>query len=78
MNNKFVFFILTSSNHKLLKICYNTLINQKNHNIDYTIIIVVNSTNPNYIIMSYQNLKILMLKLFKQNQMENLVWDTTV
>ena len=46
--NKFVFFILTSSNHKLLKICYNTIINQKNHNIDYNIIIVVNSLNSNY------------------------------
>jgi len=47
--NKFVFFILTSSNHKLLKVCYNTVINQKNHNIDYDIIIVVNSLNSNYI-----------------------------
>ena len=45
---KFVFFILTSSNQKLLKVCYNTVLNQKNHNIDYDIIIVVNSLNKNY------------------------------
>lgn len=61
MNSKFVFFILTSSNHKLLKICYNTLINQKNHNIDYTIIIVVNSTNPNYynqVLSEFENINV--------------------
>ena len=59
--NKFVFFILTSSNHKLLKVCYNTVINQKNHNIDYDIIIVVNSLNSNYIndvINEFQNIDV--------------------
>lgn len=45
---KYVFFILTSSNQKLLKVCYNTVLNQKNHNIDYDIIIVVNSINVDY------------------------------
>ena len=45
---KYGFFILTSSNQKLLKVCYNTVLNQKNHNIDYDIIIVVNSLNSDY------------------------------
>ena len=46
--NKFVFFILSSSNEKLLKVTYNTVLNQKKHNIDYTIIIVINSLNESY------------------------------
>lgn len=45
---KYVFFILTSINEKLLKVTYETVLHQKNHNIDYNIIIVVNSINPNY------------------------------
>lgn len=45
---KYVFFILTNNNQKLLKVCYNTVINQKNHNIDYDVIIVVNSLNSDY------------------------------
>ena len=49
MNEKIVIFILTSNNEKLLKISYNSVINQKNHNIDLDIIIVVNSLNKNYI-----------------------------
>ena len=44
---KYVFFILTNNNQKLLKVCYNTVIT-KNHNIDYDVIIVVNSLNSDY------------------------------
>ena len=48
MNSNFVLFILTSSNEKLLKISYNSAINQKNHNLNYSIIIVVNSLDITY------------------------------
>ena len=51
MNKKFLITLLTSSNEKLLKLSYDSVVNQKNHNIDYTIIIVVNSLNSDY----YQN-----------------------
>ena len=45
---KFVVGILTSSNEKLLKVSYNSVVNQVNHNIDYKIMIVVNSLNKTY------------------------------
>lgn len=48
MNKKFLLCILTSSNAKLLKIVYNTALNQRNHNLDYTIIIIVNSLDESY------------------------------
>jgi len=48
MNSKFILCILTSSNEKLLKISYESALNQNNHNLDYTIIIIVNSLNPEY------------------------------
>ena len=48
MNNKFLLCILTSSNEKLLKVVYNTAVNQNNHNLDYTILIIVNSLNQDY------------------------------
>lgn len=51
MNSKFLLCILTSSNEKLLKVSYESALNQNNHNLDYTIIIIVNSLNPKY----YQN-----------------------
>ena len=47
-NKKFLITLLTSSNTQLLKLVYNTIINQKNHYINYTIIIVVNSLNISY------------------------------
>lgn len=47
-NKKFLITLLTSSNAKLLKLVYDTVINQKNHYLDYTIIIVVNSLNIDY------------------------------
>ena len=47
-NKKFLITLLTSSNAHLLKLVYNTIINQKNHYINYTIIIVVNSLNISY------------------------------
>jgi len=51
MNKKFLVTLLTSSNEKILKLSYESVINQKNHSIDYNIIIVVNSLDSNY----YQN-----------------------
>ena len=48
MISKFVLFILTSSNEKLLKVTYNSAINQKNHNLNYTVIIVVNTLDVTY------------------------------
>ena len=45
---KFLITLLTSSNEKLLKLSYNSIVNQKNHNINYTIIIIVNSLNKSY------------------------------
>ena len=48
MDCKFLLCILTSSNEKLLKVSYNSALNQLNHNLDYTIVIVVNSLNESY------------------------------
>lgn len=47
-NSKFLITLLTSSNSKLLKVVYNSILNQKNHYINYTIVIVVNSKNVSY------------------------------
>ena len=41
MNYKFLITLLSSSNSKLLKLSYNTIINQYKHNIDYTIILIL-------------------------------------
>ena len=48
MDKKFLITLLSSSNEKLLKLSYETVINQKNHNLDYDVIIVVNSLNSDY------------------------------
>jgi len=48
MNSKFLLCILTSSNEKLVRVSYESALNQNNHNLDYTIIIVVNSLNTEY------------------------------
>ena len=48
INYKFLITILSSSNEKLLKLVYNTIVNQNNHNLFYTIVIVINSINPLY------------------------------
>ena len=48
MNSKFLLCILTSSNEKLLKIAYDCAVNQSNHNLNYTIVIVVNSLDTTY------------------------------
>jgi len=45
---KFVITLLSSSNEKLLKLCYNSVINQINHNLNYTIVIIINTTNKLY------------------------------
>ena len=51
MHKKFLITLLVSSNEKLLKLVYNTIINQYKHNLDYTIIIVVNTIVSTF----YQN-----------------------
>ena len=48
MNYKFLITLLSSSNEKVLKLAYNTIINQYKHTMDYTIVIVVNSLNLEY------------------------------
>ena len=48
MNYKFLITLLSSSNSKLLKLSYNTIINQYKHNIDYTIILVINTLDNQY------------------------------
>ena len=48
MDKRFLITLLTSSNERLLKLSYETVINQKNHNLDYEVIIVVNSLNSDY------------------------------
>ena len=47
-NFKFLVTILSSSNQKLLKLCYDSIINQINHYLNYTIIIVINTLNKTY------------------------------
>jgi hypothetical protein len=48
MDSKFLLCILTSSNEKLLKVSYNSALNQVNHNLNYTIVIIVNSLDTSY------------------------------
>ena len=48
MNYKFLITLLTSSNEHILKLSYDCAINQLSHNLDYTIIIVVNSLDKTY------------------------------
>ena len=48
MNSKFLITLLSSSNSKLLKLVYECVLNQKNHTLDYTIIIIVNSLDKSY------------------------------
>ena len=48
MNYKFLITLLSSSNSKLLKLVYECIVNQKNHNLNYTIIIVVNTLDETY------------------------------
>ena len=48
MNYKFLITLLTSSDINVLKLSYESTINQLNHNLDYTIIIVVNSLDKTY------------------------------
>ena len=40
--------MLSSSNAKLLKLVYKTIINQKMHYFNHTIVIIVNSLNTEY------------------------------
>ena len=49
MTYKFLITLLSSSNEKLLKLSYNSIINQKKHNLNYTIILVINTLNKSYI-----------------------------
>ena len=49
LNKKFLITILSSSNAELLKLSYNSIISQIKHNLDYTIVLIVNSLNSNYI-----------------------------
>ena len=46
--SKFLITLLSSSNSNLLKLSYQSIINQLHHYINYTIVIVVNSLNPDY------------------------------
>jgi len=48
MNPKFLITLLSSSNSKLLKCVYECVINQKSHNLDYTIIIIINTLDKSY------------------------------
>ena len=47
-NSKFLITLLSSSNSKLLKLSYQSIINQLHHYMNYTIVIVVNSLNTEY------------------------------
>ena len=46
--SKYLITLLTSSNSKLLKLSYNTIKKQINHNFNYTVVIVVNTLNTEY------------------------------
>ena len=48
MNSKFLITLLSSSNSKLLKLVYECVLNQKNHILNYTIIIIINSLDKSY------------------------------
>ena len=60
-----VIFILTNNNEKLLKLVYNTVLKQKNHNFTYNIIIVVNSLNEDYykdVLKEFENINVEIIK----------------
>ena len=48
-NSQFLITLLSSSNEKLLKLSYNSIIKQLNHYLNYTIILVINTLNKTYI-----------------------------
>ena len=48
MDYNFLFILLSSSNSKLLKLSYYSIINQTNHNIKYNIILNINSLDNDY------------------------------
>jgi hypothetical protein len=48
LNYKFIITLLSSNNSELLKLSYNSILNQINHNIDYTIILIINSLDKDY------------------------------
>ena len=53
--------ILTSFNEYILYEIYNSIINQKNHNLNYDIIIVINSLNKNYyndVLKKFENIDV--------------------
>ena len=56
-NSTFLVTLLTSSNSKLLKLVYQTIIQQINHSFNYTIILVVNSLDKNYYQEVYDEFK---------------------
>ena len=55
--SKFLVSLLTSSNSKLLKLVYQTIIKQINHSFNYTIILVINSLDKNYYQEVYNEFK---------------------
>ena len=57
--------ILSSFNEYILYETYNSVINQKNHNLKYNIIIVVNSLNQNYyedVLKEFENIDVEIIK----------------
>ena len=61
INSQFLITILSSSNKQLLKLSYDTIIQQKNNPFNYTIIIVINSLNTDYynlVLKEFENIDV--------------------
>ena len=61
INYKFLITILSSSNKHLLKLSYDTIINQKLHPFDYTIVIIINSLDVDYynqVLQEFKNIDV--------------------
>lgn len=48
IHNKFLITLLSSSDTDLLKLSYNSVLNQNYHNINYTIVLIINTLDTNY------------------------------
>ena len=59
INHNFLITLLSSSDEKLLKLSYESVLNQINHNINYNIVLIINTLDTNYYNQVIQDLKIL-------------------
>lgn len=61
INHNFLITLLSSSDEKLLKLSYESVLNQINHNINYSIVLIINTLDTNYynqVIQEFKNINV--------------------